>query len=99
MFTTDVVVNPLELTFTRLYSPSHIKARKAEIARIGRQVATLCATLGEYPIVRYCESSMPTPDGPMAQVVAAGIQDQIDQFYRLNPDAIVCPTLHSFKLS
>lgn len=40
-------------TFQILYSPSLIGARFSHMERIAEQVATLCATLGEYPSVRY----------------------------------------------
>lgn len=40
-------------TFQILYSPSLIASRFAHMERIAEQVATLCATLGEYPSVRY----------------------------------------------
>lgn len=40
-------------TFQCLYSPSLHTARVAQMERIAEQVATLCATLGEYPSVRY----------------------------------------------
>uniref|UniRef100_A0A1L8DVS6 Putative vacuolar sorting protein vps45/stt10 sec1 family n=1 Tax=Nyssomyia neivai TaxID=330878 RepID=A0A1L8DVS6_9DIPT len=40
-------------TFQCLYSPSLSSARVAHMERIAEQVATLCATLGEYPSVRY----------------------------------------------
>lgn len=40
-------------TFQCLYSPSLQGARAAQMERIAEQVATLCATLGEYPSVRY----------------------------------------------
>ncbi|XP_055325717.1 protein ROP isoform X2 [Sitodiplosis mosellana] len=40
-------------TFQCLYSPSLQGARLAQMERIAEQVATLCATLGEYPSVRY----------------------------------------------
>uniref|UniRef100_A0A6M2DJ24 Putative vacuolar sorting protein vps45/stt10 sec1 family n=1 Tax=Xenopsylla cheopis TaxID=163159 RepID=A0A6M2DJ24_XENCH len=40
-------------TFQCSYNPSLIAARMANMERIAEQVATLCATLGEYPNVRY----------------------------------------------
>lgn len=40
-------------TFQCMYSPIFTSARWAHMERIAEQVATLCATLGEYPFVRY----------------------------------------------
>lgn len=40
-------------TFQCSYSPSLRSARLGNMERIAEQVATLCATLGEYPSVRY----------------------------------------------
>lgn len=40
-------------TFQCMYAPSLTPVRFAHMERIAEQVATLCATLGEYPSVRY----------------------------------------------
>lgn len=40
-------------TFQCSYSPSLKSARVANMERIAEQIATLCATLGEYPSIRY----------------------------------------------
>ncbi|KMQ93799.1 protein rop [Lasius niger] len=40
-------------TFACFYNPSFFNLRAANMERIAEQIATLCATLGEYPSVRY----------------------------------------------
>ncbi|XP_044729846.1 protein ROP isoform X3 [Chrysoperla carnea] len=40
-------------TFQCSYNPSLISTRMANMERMAEQIATLCATLGEYPSVRY----------------------------------------------
>lgn len=40
-------------TFAYAYDPNQAHARTGHIERIAEQIATLCATLGEYPTIRY----------------------------------------------
>ena len=40
-------------TFQIYYNPTKQSLRTAHLERIAEQVATLCATLGEYPSMRY----------------------------------------------
>lgn len=53
-------INPMQVfsldspeTFQCFYDRAFESARLANMERMAEQIATLCATLGEYPSVRY----------------------------------------------
>ncbi|KAH8420248.1 hypothetical protein KR009_007994 [Drosophila setifemur] len=61
-------------TFQCLYSPAFATIRGKHIERIAEQIATLCATLGEYPNVRYrC-------DWDRNIDLAASVQQKLDAY-------------------
>ncbi|XP_026845769.1 protein ROP [Drosophila persimilis] len=61
-------------TFQCLYSPAFSSIRNKHIERIAEQIATLCATLGEYPNVRY------RSDWDRNIDLAASIQQKLDAY-------------------
>ncbi|XP_041451337.1 protein ROP isoform X2 [Drosophila obscura] len=61
-------------TFQCLYSPAFASIRSKHIERIAEQIATLCATLGEYPNVRY------RSDWDRNIDLAASIQQKLDAY-------------------
>ncbi|XP_037935609.1 protein ROP isoform X1 [Teleopsis dalmanni] len=61
-------------TFQCLYSPAFASIRTKHIERIAEQIATLCATLGEYPNVRYRSDWERNID------LAASVQQKLDAY-------------------
>ncbi|XP_015032655.2 protein ROP isoform X1 [Drosophila willistoni] len=61
-------------TFQCLYSPAFASIRSKHIERIAEQIATLCATLGEYPQVRY------RSDWDRNIDLAASVQQKLDAY-------------------
>lgn len=61
-------------SFPCMYSPSFAEIRGKHIERISEQIATLCATLGEYPQVRY------RVDWDKNLELAAAVQQKLDAY-------------------
>ena len=59
-------------TFFIAYDPSKAHDRGAHLERIGEQLATLCATLGEYPTIRYQSENERMTD--LAQAVSTKLE-------------------------
>ncbi|KAK7604154.1 hypothetical protein V9T40_004427 [Parthenolecanium corni] len=61
-------------TFQFYYNPTYASARLVNMERIAEQIATLCATLGEYPSIRYRADF--EHNAELAQIV----QDKLDAY-------------------
>lgn len=61
-------------SFQCMYSPTFAEIRGKHIERISEQIATLCATLGEYPQVRY------RVDWDKNLELAAAVQQKLDAY-------------------
>ncbi|XP_055842123.1 protein ROP isoform X2 [Episyrphus balteatus] len=61
-------------TFQCLYSPAFASIRAKHLERIAEQIATLCATLGEYPMLRYRSDWDKNVD------LAASVQQKLDAY-------------------
>lgn len=66
-------------TFSIVYDPSRERERATRLAGIAEQIATLCATLGEYPTVRFRSESELM--GRLANVVST----KLDKYKTDNP--------------
>ncbi|XP_047534827.1 protein ROP isoform X2 [Vanessa tameamea] len=66
-------------TFQCMYNPALTQTRNANMERIAEQIATLCATLGEYPSVRY-RSNIYYSDWERNVELAQLIQQKLDAY-------------------
>jgi syntaxin-binding protein 1 len=61
-------------TFFIAYDPSQSHARTGYLDFISEQIATLCATLGEYPTIRYRSENERMPE------FAHAVQQKLNQY-------------------
>jgi len=66
-------------SFEAIYSPQHINKREKVLERIAEQLSTVCATLGEYPAIRYRQ------DGENSTILAQILQNKLNAFKADNP--------------
>lgn len=66
-------------SFEAIYSPAHELKREKVLERIAEQLSTVCATLGEYPAIRYRQE-----DGN-SMILAQILQNKLNAFKADNP--------------
>nr|XP_039269738.1 syntaxin-binding protein 1-like isoform X1 [Styela clava] len=66
-------------SFEYTFSPNHQERRNKGLERIGEQLATLCALLGEYPSIRY------RSEDTKSLLLAQFLQSKLDSFKADNP--------------
>lgn len=68
-------------SFFSLYSPESSDSQVTQ-KLIAEKLANICATLEEYPLIRYMDS----PNIKLSAAIAKYVQDRIDSLMRSNPD-------------
>lgn len=72
-------------SFLTLYNPSCSDLVNSEIYNIAKRLASVCITLGEYPIIRYyLHPSSNSSIRNLCSKVADSLQDQLDSYKKLN---------------
>lgn len=66
-------------SFEAIYSPNHVNKREKVLERIAEQLSTVCATLGEYPAIRYRH------EGENSMILAQILQNKLNAFKADNP--------------
>jgi len=66
-------------SFEAIYSPDHVNKRERVLERIAEQLSTVCATLGEYPAIRYRQ------EGNNSMILAQFLQNKLNAFKADNP--------------
>ncbi|KAJ5457660.1 hypothetical protein N7475_009048 [Penicillium sp. IBT 31633x] len=74
-------------SFPVLFHPSCNDLIRRHLENLAQKVVSLCASLGEYPIIRYYRPRSPTHEaGVMCSHLARFIQNELDQFAQYQRD-------------
>ncbi|KAL3468652.1 Sec1-like protein [Aspergillus heterothallicus] len=74
-------------SFPILFHPGCNHLIREHLATLAHKAVSLCATLGEYPVIRYYRPRTPSHEASvLCSHLARFIQDELDQFAQLNRD-------------
>ncbi|KAL4754728.1 hypothetical protein BDW72DRAFT_100904 [Aspergillus terricola var. indicus] len=74
-------------SFPVLFHPGCNHLVREHLATLAHKAVSLCATLGEYPVVRYYRPRTPTHEASvLCSHLARFIQEELDQFAQFNQD-------------
>ncbi|KAL2861265.1 Sec1-like protein [Aspergillus lucknowensis] len=74
-------------SFPVLFHPGCNHLIREHLAILAHKAVSLCATLGEYPVIRYYRPKTPTHEASvLCSHLARFIQDELDQFAQFNRD-------------
>ncbi|BFZ59705.1 syntaxin binding protein 1 [Saitoella coloradoensis] len=74
-------------SFLKLYNPECKSLVDRELQRLAGKLVAVCATMGEFPVIRYQKHQNPThPAHTLSERLAKSLQQQLDGYARTNPD-------------
>jgi len=79
-FESNVFNFHLPLTFNHLYAQNSLNIG-AELALLSKKLTSVCATLGEYPIIRYAK---PNGIDKISGRLASLLQDDLDELAKID---------------
>eukprot|EP01114_Cavostelium_apophysatum_P002022 TRINITY_DN1176_c0_g1_i1.p1 TRINITY_DN1176_c0_g1~~TRINITY_DN1176_c0_g1_i1.p1 ORF type:complete len:627 (+),score=182.39 TRINITY_DN1176_c0_g1_i1:2117-3997(+) len=73
-------------SLSALFSPDASFHRGEELKRIANKLASVCATLEEYPLIRYQASKDKEASGSLTRTIASLVQEKLDVLMSKNPE-------------